>query len=170
VLLTRLYGVTVIGHATCRVHLLGTTAHPTADWVAQQARTLLMALGDHASQFNFLIRDRDSQFTSIVDAVFASEGIRIIKTPRQAPRANTIMQRWIGSLRREVLDRLLILNARHLRRVLAEYEDHFTTHRPHRSLGHAAPPRALPRPKTADIKIIRHDRLGGVIHEYQQVA
>ncbi|MCA1671847.1 MAG: transposase, partial [Actinobacteria bacterium] len=80
------------------------------------------------------------------------------------------MERWIGSLRREVLDRILILNARHLRRVLAEYETHFNTHRPHRALAQAAPLRALPQPDTADIKIIRRDRLGGAIHEYMQVA
>ncbi len=129
-----------------------------------------MGLGDHVSQFTFLIRDRDSKFTSMFDAIFANEGIRIIKTPTRAPRANAIMERWIGSLRREVLDRMLILNARHLRRVLTEYEDHFNTHRPHRSLTHASPLRALPQPETADIKIIRHDRLGGAIHEYQQVA
>ena len=104
------------------------------------------------------------------DAVFASEGIRIIKTPLRAPRANAIMERWIGSLRRELFDRMLILNARHLRRVIAEYEDHFNTHRPHRSLAQAAPLRALPQPDTTDIKIIRRDRLGEIIHEYQQVA
>jgi putative transposase len=80
------------------------------------------------------------------------------------------MERWIGSLRRELLDRILILNARHLRHVLTEYQNHFTTHRPHRSLDQAAPLRALPHPDTADNKIIRHDRLGGAIHEYMQVA
>jgi transposase InsO family protein len=108
-----------------------------------------MDLGDHVSQFKFLIRDRDSKFTSMFDTVFASEGIQIIKTPIRAHRANAIMKRWVGSLRRELLDRILILNARHLRRVLAEYENHFTTHRPYRSLGQAAPLRALPQPETA---------------------
>ena len=102
--------------------------------------------GDHAAQFKFLIRDRDSKFTSMFDAIFASESIQIIQVPIRAPRANSIMQRWVGSLRLELLDRILILNARHLRHVLAEYEHHFNTHRPHRSLGHAAPLRALPQP------------------------
>jgi transposase InsO family protein len=129
VLLTRLYCFAVVEHANRRVHILGVTAHPTADWVAQQARNLLMNLNDHVAQFKFLIRDRDSRFTSMFDAVFVSEGLRIIKTPIRAPRANAIMERWIGSLRRELLD----LNARHLRHVLAEYEHHFNTHRPHRS-------------------------------------
>jgi putative transposase len=129
-----------------------------------------MDLGDHVSQFTFLIRDRNSKLTSMFDAVLASEGIQIIKTPIRAPRANTIMERWIGSLRRELLDRMLILNAQHPRRVLAEYETHFNTHRPHRSLGQAAPLRALPQPDTTDITIIRRDRIGEVIHEYMQVA
>jgi transposase InsO family protein len=170
VLLTRLYCFAVVEHANRRVHILGITAHPTADWATQQARNLLIDLGDHVAQFKFLIRDRDAKFTSMFDAVFASEGIKIIKTPIRAPRANAIMERWIGSIRRELLDRMLILNTRHLRRVLAEYEDHFNTHRPHRTLDQAAPLRALPQPHTTDTKIIRRDRLGGVIHEYMQVA
>ena len=170
VLLARLYCFTVVEHANRRVHILGITAHPTADWATQQARNMLIDLGDHVAQFKFLIRDRDAKFTSMFDAVFASEGIKIIKAPIRAPRANAIMERWIGSLRRELLDRMLILNTRHLRRVLAEYEDHFNTHRPHRALDQAAPLRALPQPHTTDTKIIRRDRLGGVIHEYMQVA
>ncbi|HEU0128555.1 MAG TPA: integrase core domain-containing protein [Pseudonocardiaceae bacterium] len=104
------------------------------------------------------------------DAVFASEGIQIIKTPIRAPRANAIMERWIGSLRREPLGRMLILNARHLRRVFAEYEHHFNTHRPHRSLGQAAPLRAFLQPTPTDTKIIQRDRLGRAIPEYMQAA
>ena len=129
-----------------------------------------MPLGDRVEQFKFVIRDRDSKFTSMFDAVLASEGIQIIKTPIQAPRAHAIMERWIGSLRREVLDRMLLVNARHLTRVLTEYETHFNTHRPHRALGHTAPLRALPQLNTTEIKITRHDQLGGVIHGYAQVA
>jgi putative transposase len=129
-----------------------------------------MDLGDRVAQFQFLIRDRDSKFTNMFDTVFTSEGIQIIKTPIQARRANAIMERWVGSLRREILDRMLIVNVRHLSRVLAEYETHFNTHRPHRALGHAAPLRTLPQPDTTDIKITRRDRLGGIIHEYTKVA
>lgn len=170
VLLTRLYCFAVVEHATRTVHVLGVTAHPTADSVAQQARNLLMDIGDRAASFKFLIRDRDSRFTSMFDEVFASEGIHVITTPIQAPRANAIMERWVGSCRRELLDRMLIVNARHLRQVLDEYETHFNTHRPHRSLSQAAPLRPLGRPQTGDIKVIKRDRLGGMIHEYTQLA
>lgn len=104
------------------------------------------------------------------DEVFTSEGLQIIKTPIQAPRANAIIERWIGSCRRELLDRMLIVNARHSRQVLGEYETHFNTHRPHRSLAQAAPLRPLDRPQTGDIRVIKRDRLGGMIHEYTQVA
>jgi putative transposase len=93
-----------------------------------------MGLGDQAGQFRFLIRDRDTKFTGAFDAVFQAEGIPIIKTPVQAPRANAIMERWVGSLRRETLDRILIGYTAHLQMVLAEYQAHFNTHRPHRSL------------------------------------
>jgi transposase InsO family protein len=133
VLLTRLYCFAVVEHANRRIHIHGVTAHPTAGSVAQQARNLLMDLDGRVAQFKFLIRNRDTKFTSMFDAVFASEDIQIIKAPIRAPRANAIMERWIGSLRRELLDRMLILNARHLRRVLTEYENHFNDHRP--SLG-----------------------------------
>jgi putative transposase len=143
--LARLYCFTVVEHATRRVHVLGVTAHPIATWVTQQARNLLLDLGDQANQFAFMIRDRDTKFTAGFDALFRDEGIRIIKTPVQAPRANAITEPWIGSVRREILDRILIINAAHLRTVLAEYQTHFNTHRPHRSLNQASPLRTLPR-------------------------
>jgi transposase InsO family protein len=168
--LTRLYCFTVVEHATRRVHVLGVTANPTAGWVAQQARNLILDLGDRASDFRFMIRDRDSKFTALFDEVFKTEGIRVILTAPRAPRMNAIMERWVGSVRRELLDRILIVNERHLRKVLAEYEAHFNTHRPHRALDQASPLRALPHPVDADIKVIRRDRLGGLLHEYAQVA
>jgi putative transposase len=139
VLLHRLYVLFVVEHATRRVHLLGITANPTGAWVAQQARNLLMDLDDRLAGFAFLIQDRDSKFTGVFDAVFASEGIRILRTPVRAPRANAIAERWIGTLRHEILDRMLIVNHRHLETVLAEYVAHFNAHRPHRALQHAAP-------------------------------
>jgi putative transposase len=170
-LLQRLYVLFVVEHATRRVHLLGVTANPSGAWVAQQARNLLMDLGDRAAQFTFLIRDRDSKFTGIFDAVFSSEAIRILRTPVRAPRANAIAERWIGTVRRELLDRMLILNRHHLEAVLAEYVGHFNDHRPHRALHQAAPLRALPPPASpAQPRLRRRDRLGGLIHEYTQVA
>jgi putative transposase len=121
----------IIEHATRRVHVLGV---PTAAWVTQRARNLLMDLDDHTEKGKFLIRDRDSKFVAAFDAVFQSVGIQIIKSPVRAPRANAIMERWIGSCRGEILDRTLVWNQAHLRRVLAEYEDHYNRHRPHRTL------------------------------------
>jgi hypothetical protein len=168
--LTRLYCFAVVEHATRQVHLRGITAHPTGPWVAQQARNLMIELGERADSFKFLIKDRDRKFTSMFDVVFRSEGIRIILTAPQAPRMNAVMERWIGSARREILDRTLILNAAHLRKILAEYQTHFNRHRPHRTLNQACPLRALPHPTDADIKVTRRDRLGGLLHEYDQVA
>jgi putative transposase len=162
----------VVEHATRRVHLLGVTAHPSGAWVAQQARNFLLDLGGRAAEFTFLIRDRDSKFTGMFDAGFASEGMRILRTPVRAPRANGIAERWIGTVRRELLDRILIVNRRHLTAVLAEYVAHFNHHRPHRALSQAAPLRSLPPPAAApsQLRIRRRDLLDGLIHEYTQVA
>ena len=134
----------VIEHGTRRAHLGGITAHPTGGRVAQQARNLLMDLGDRAEQFRFLIRDRDSTFTAAFDAVLAGADIRIVRTPLRAPRANAIAERWIGSLRRECLDNLLITGPRHLAVVLQEFIEHDNTAHTDRLIS-APPPAALPR-------------------------
>ena len=170
VFLRRLYILVVIEHGSRRVHIAGITAHPTGAWVTQQARNLFMDLGDHAARFRFLIRDRDSKFTAAFDAVFAGADIRIIRTPVRAPRANAIAERFIGSLRRECLDHLLITGPRHLAAMLAEYVEHYDTHRPHRSLHQQPPAGRAHRPSAATIRPLRRDRLGGLIHEYLQVA
>jgi transposase InsO family protein len=170
ILLARLYCFAVVEHATRRVHVLGVTANPTAAWVAQQARNLMLDLGDRTGDFRFLIRDRDRKFTALFDEVFKAAGIRVVLTAPQAPRMNAIMERWVGSVRRELLDRTLVVNAAHLRKILAEYESYFNRHRPHRALNQASPLRALPDPVNTDIKVIRRDRLGGLLHEYSQVA
>ena len=160
----------VVEHERRRVHLAGITAHPTGDWVTQQARNLLMDLGDRADRFRFLIRDRDSKFTAVFDAVFAGADIRIIRTPIRAPRANAIAERFIGTLRRECLDHLLIVGPRHLDAVLREYLEHYDAHRPHRALHQRPPVGDTPPRSGAIIRPLRRDRLGGLIHEYVQVA
>jgi putative transposase len=160
----------VIEHGHRRIHLAGITAHPTGAWVAQQARNLLMDLGDRAEQLRFLVRDRDSKFTAAFDAVFAGADIRIIRTPVRAPRANAIAERFIGTLRRECLDHLLITGPRHLAVVLEEYVEHYNTHRPHRSLDQHPPAGSTPPPSTATVRPLRRDRLGGLLHEYLQVG
>jgi transposase InsO family protein len=127
----------------------------------------MMDLGDRAARFGYLIRDRDCKFTAAFDAVFTAEAIAIVRTPVQAPRANAIAERWIGSLRRELLDRTLIDNRRHLEHVLVVFADHYNTHRPHRSLDQAPPTgrRAL-QPPPEDAVVHRRQRLGGLINEY----
>jgi putative transposase len=169
--LRRLYAFFVIEHATRRVHILGVTAHPTGAWLTQQARNLLMDLDNAGSRFRFLIRDRDAKFTTAFDAVFTATDIRIIKTPGRAPRANAIAERFVGSIRRELLDRTLIINPRHAATVLGEYQHYYNSHRPHRALGQAAPLRPLPQRTTSDTSTVRRRyRLDGLLHEYQQVA
>ena len=130
-----------------------------------------MDIGDRAPEFRFLIRDRDSKFTGVFDAVFASEGIGILRTPVRAPQANAIAERWIATVRRELLDRILIVNRRHLMAVLTEYVAHYNHHRPHRALNQAAPLRSLPPPASpSQLHLRRRDLLDGLIHEYTQVA
>jgi putative transposase len=147
------------------------TAHPVGSGWAQQARNLLMQLGDDLGWLRFLVGDRDAKFTAAFDAVFAAEGIQVLRTPVRAPRANAYAERWVGTVRREVLDRMLILGGRQLGSVLAEYAEHYNLHRPHRALGQATP---LGPDEPAVVvpagRVVRRDRLGGLIHEYAQVA
>jgi putative transposase len=171
VFLKRLYVLFVIEVATRQVHVLGVTPHPVGDWVTQQARNLLMGLDDRDGRFRLLVRDRDTKFTAAFDAVFAAEGIKVLRTPVRAPRANAYAERWVGTVRREVLDRMLILGRRQLRSVLAEYADHYNVHRPHRALGQAPPLEPAEPPVVLPAgRVVRRDRLGGLIHEYAQVA
>jgi putative transposase len=170
VLLRRLYALIVIEHCTRRVHLAGITTNPDGAWTTQAARNFLMDLGARVTTVKFLIRDRAGQFTASLDAVFQSEGIRILASPPQAPRANAICERMIGTLRRELLDRVLTVNEHHLRRVLTEYLRHCNTARPHRAPGQLAPVQAGTRPPEIHLaghRIRRKQVLGGLTYEYQ---
>jgi putative transposase len=171
----RLYVFAVIEHATRRVRVLGVTSRPTAAWTTQLARNLAMDLQDAGATVKYLVRDRDSRYTAAFDAVFHSEGIAIIKTGIRVPRMNAIMERWVRSCRAELLDRTLIVNQAHLLHAPREYETFYNEHRPHRALHAAAPLRPLPQPITEldrldRLDIRRHDRLGGILHEYQHAA
>jgi putative transposase len=162
----------VIEHHTRRIRVLGATENPVQSWVAQQARNLLTDLEDAGTSVKFVLQDRDASFTAAFDAAFQAAGIRVIRSAIQAPRMNSIMERWIGSCRRELLDRTLIWNQHHLMTVLREYEDFYNPHRPHRTLNQAAPLRPLPDSVTDldHFRVRRRDRAGGVIHEYRPVA
>jgi putative transposase len=168
---TQAYVLTVIEHATRRVRILGVTLHPTGDWTVQQARNLLMDLGEQTHRVKFMIRDRGSNFTAAFDAVLADAGIRTVPCNIQTPRMNAIAERWIGGCRRELLDRTLIWNQAHLRQILREYETHHNQHRPHRSLDSAAPLKPLPEPVDLEqYRVRRHARVSGMINEYRLVA
>jgi putative transposase len=141
----------------------------------QQARNLLMELGERATQFRFLIRDRAGQFTEAFDAVLSAAGIEVVKIPPRSPRANAYAERWVCTLRSEVTDRMLITGAGHLRAVLDEYVPHYNQHRPHRSLNLRAPDdgdavTVITDPATARMRIRPRRVLGGLINEYQRVA
>ena len=173
VLLRRLYVLIVIEHGTRRVHLAGITANPDGAWTARAARNFLMDLGARVTLVKFLIRDRAGQFTSSFDAVFTAAGIRILASPPQAPRANAVCERMIGTLRREFFDRSLIVNEHHLRQVLTDYLRHYNAARPHRALGQVAPAQAHARPpqiNLAEHRIRRKQVLGGLTNEYQIAA
>jgi len=162
----------VIEHGTRRIRVLGATERPVQGWVVQQARNLLMDLEDVGTRVKFVLHDRDASLIAAFDEVFRAAGARIIRAAVQAPRMNSIMERWVGSCRRELLDRTLVWNQRHLMIMLREYEDFYNTHRPHRALKQAAPLRQLPDGITDldQFRVRRRDRAGGAIHEYRLVA
>ena len=168
---TQAYVLAVIEHASRRIRILGVTLHPTGEWTAQQARNLIMDLGEHAHRVKFMIRDRGSNYTAAFDAVLADGGIRRVLCNIRTPRMNAIAERWIGGCRRELLDRTLVWNQAHLRRILREYETHHNRHRPHRSLNSAAPLKPLPEPVDLErYRVRRHTRAGGMINEYHLVS
>jgi putative transposase len=168
---TQAHVLAVIEHATRRIRILGVTLHPTGEWTTQQARNLLMDLGGQADRVKFMIRDRGSNFAAAFDAVLADAGIRIVLCNVRTPRMNAITERWIGGCRRELLDRTLIWNQGHLRRILSQYETHHNQHRPHRFLHAAAPLKPLPEPVDLEqYRVRRHARVGGLINEYRLIG
>lgn len=172
---TRLHVLAVIEHASRRIRILGATAHPTAAWVTQAARNLVIDLEDAGHHARFLIRDRDGMYPRLFDAILADTGIKVVLTGIRMPRMNAIMERWVRTCRRELLDRTLIWNPHHLLCALREFEDHYNNHRPYRALGQASPLRSHPEPVTnpgqiAHLNIRRRDRLSGTLHEYHHAA
>jgi len=175
VLLRRLYILVVICIGSRRIEYVACTSNPDGDWMLQQARNLLLDLDDRRSRRRFLIHDRDAKFSRAFDAVFGSSGIRVIRTLVRAPNANAHVERWVGSVRRECLDRLLVFNRRQLERILRIYVRHYNERRPHRALALQAPdpptrPSTRGEPVASATTIQRRDLLGGLIHEYQAVA
>jgi transposase InsO family protein len=174
VLLRRLYVLFFIELDTRRVYMLGITGHPTGAWAVQQARNLSMGLAARAHPVKFLIRDRDAKFTLSFDEIFRAEGIRTIRTPARAPRANAFAERFVGTVRRECLDRMLIVGRRHLEHVLADYGAHYNEHRPHRSLDQQAPLTLGTKPPSTGppdlARLRRTNKLGGLLHEYKLAA
>jgi putative transposase len=170
--LRRFYVLFFIHIPTRQVFYAGTTANPTGAWTTQAARNLFLRHADQLTDARALVRDRGSQFIDSFDEIFRTEGLKILKTPVRSPVANAFAERWIGSIRRELLNRNIIWNQRQLERLVAEYINHYNTHRPHRSLGQKPP---LPDPQYPDIdprhlRVSKSPRCDGLINEYRHAA
>jgi len=184
VLFKRLYVLFFIELGRRRVWITGVTDHPNSLWVTQQARNVTGDLADADITARYLVRDRDTKYVASFDNVFKAEGAEILKTPFRTPNANAFAERFVRTVRSECLDHLLVVNEAHLERIPRGYARHYNGHRPHQGLGQEipAPERAVPlqavpipdsrhrhlrhRPR----RIHRHDRLGGLIHEYELVG
>jgi transposase len=171
----RLYVFALIEHTDRRIRILGVAAHPTTSWVVQAAKNLVMDLQDAGCQARYLIRDRDGKFPELFDTTLADAGIEVVLSGIRIPRMNSIIERWVQTCRRELLDRTLIWNQRHLLHALREFEQFYNAHRPHQGIANARPLHPLPEPITdpdeiARLDIHRTDRLGGLLHEYQHAA
>lgn len=171
----RMYVLAAIEHASRRVRILGATGRPSAAWVAQCARNLVMDLEDAGRAAKYLVRDRDGKFPDLFDAILADAGIKVVLSGVRMPRMNSMIERWIQSCRHELLDRMLIWNQRHLLHALGEYERFYNCHRPHQGVSNARPLQPLPPPiddpdRIVRLDIRRRDRLGGILHEYEHAA
>ena len=169
-LLRRLYVLFFIELQTRRVHLAGITGNPDGRWVAQQARNSVIE--GSARRWRFLIHDRDAKFALAFDRVFGSEGVEVLRTPIRAPKANAHAERFVGSVRRECLDWVVIAGRRQLEHVLRTYVEHYNRHRPHRALElHPPEPRGPTRATALQLRALqRRDLLGGLIREYEAAA
>ncbi|WP_035851050.1 integrase core domain-containing protein [Kitasatospora azatica] len=169
----RLYALAFLEHGTRRLHITGVTAHPTAQWATQQARNLAADLGSRVESLRFVLRDPDSKYTASFDAVFEAEEMGVLISAPRAPRMNAHCERVIGTIGREVLDHVLIMNEAHARQVLAEYRDHYNRHRPHRSRDQR-PPEIQEQPAVLHqfdpVRLLRTRVLGGVVNEYRYAA
>jgi transposase InsO family protein len=171
--LRRLYVLFFIELGSRRVWLAGCTRNPSGSWVTQQARNLVIDVGDREQRLRLLIHDRDTKFSAAFDEVFRTERIRVIRTPVRAPNANAHAERFVRTLREECLDWLLVVGRGQLERVLREYIDHYNRERPHRALELRAPepsPQVVPLRMRHQTAVRRRDRLGGLIHEYAWAA
>ncbi|MFB8183290.1 integrase core domain-containing protein [Streptomyces sp. NPDC055966] len=171
----RLHVLAVIEHTNRRIRILGATEHPTASWVTQAAKNLVMDLEDAGNRARHLIRDRDGKLPALSDAVLQDTGIEAVLTGVRIPRMNSIMERWVQTRRRELLDRTPIWNQRHLHHTLREFEHFHNEHRPHQALANARPLHPLPQPIThpediAHLDIRKRERLGGILHAYRHAA
>jgi putative transposase len=172
---TRMYILAVIEQASRRVRVLGAAAHPTAAWVTQAARNLVMDLQDTGSRVKYLIRDRDAKYPPLFDAILADAEITVVLSGVQMPRMNAICERWVLTCRRELLDRTLIWNQRHLLHALREFETFYNVHRSHQGIADVRPLAPLPEPITdpdclAQLTVRRRDRLGGILRENHHAA
>jgi putative transposase len=158
----------LVGPSTRQVYFAGCTAHPDSAWVTQQARQMTWELEDRDPPMKYLIRDHDTKFTQSYDTVFEASGIEIVNIPYQAPNANAVAERWVRSVREECLDHLIILNERHLRRVMNEYVAYFNERRPHQGLEQDSPLGFEPVSNQGTIR--RRKVLGGIISDYYREA
>ena len=171
-MLRRYYVLFFIHIPSRQVFFAGVTANPTGAWTTQAARNLFLRYADRLAGSRALVRDRGSQFVEAFDEIFTTEGLKVLKTPVRTPVANAFAERWIGSIRRELLDRTIIWNRHQLERLVVDYIDHHNDHRPHRSLDQRPPlpPAPSPNPSPPDPRIIKSTRCDGLIHEYRNAA